>query len=144
MGEAEKLSKSADLETPPTQNGDRVNDSRVSDDRVLDPDATQRDSAEFAAAISMAPSSIGPYKLIRRLGEGGMGSVWLAEQTAPVKRNVAIKLIRSGRFSEDGLKRFDLERQSLAIMNHPAIAKVFDAGSTGDGQPYFVMEYVTE
>jgi non-specific serine/threonine protein kinase/serine/threonine-protein kinase len=72
-----------------------------------------------------------------------MGSVWLAEQTAPVKREVAIKLIKSGRFSEDDLKRFDLERQSLAIMNHPAIAKVFDAGSTADGQPYFVMEYVS-
>lgn len=72
-----------------------------------------------------------------------MGSVWLAEQTAPVKREVAIKLIKSGRFSESDLKRFELERQTLAIMNHPAIAKVFDAGSTPDGQPYFVMEHVS-
>lgn len=93
--------------------------------------------------ITNEPTSIGPYKLVRRLGEGGMGSVWLAEQTAPVKREVAIKLIKSGRFSEDVLRRFDLERQSLAIMNHPAIARVFDAGSTGEGQPYFVMEYVS-
>jgi eukaryotic-like serine/threonine-protein kinase len=72
-----------------------------------------------------------------------MGAVWLAGQTAPVKRQVAIKVIKSGRFSEQAMQRFDLERQSLAIMNHPAIAKVFDAGSTPEGQPYFVMEYVS-
>ena len=71
-----------------------------------------------------------------------MGTVWLAEQTSPVIRQVAIKVIKSGRFSESALQRFDLERQSLAIMNHPAIAKVFDAGSTSEGEPYFVMEYV--
>jgi len=112
------------------------------DRNVSEPDATLESSAGFAAASIEAPPSIGPYKLIRHLGEGGMGSVWLAEQTAPVHREVAIKLIKSGRFSEVGLKRFDLERQSLAIMNHPAIAKVFDAGSTPDGQPYLVMEYV--
>jgi non-specific serine/threonine protein kinase/serine/threonine-protein kinase len=72
-----------------------------------------------------------------------MGAVWLAEQTSPVKREVAIKVIKSGRFSDSALQRFDLERQALAIMNHPAIAKVFDAGSTSEGQPYFVMEYVS-
>jgi non-specific serine/threonine protein kinase/serine/threonine-protein kinase len=112
------------------------------DSYVFERNATPETSAGFAAVSVKAPSSIGSYKLIRRLGEGGMGSVWLAEQTAPVHREVAIKLIKSGRFSEDGRKRFDLERQSLAIMNHPAIAKVFDAGSTSDGQPYLVMEYV--
>lgn len=72
-----------------------------------------------------------------------MGAVWLAEQTSPVKREVAIKVIKSGRFSDSALQRFDLERQALAIMNHPAIAKVFDADSTSEGQPYFVMEYVS-
>jgi len=86
---------------------------------------------------------IGPYKLLRRLGEGGMGQVWLAEQTAPVQRQVALKLIRVGRYDDDLLQRFRSERQSLAMMDHPAIAKVFDAGATPDGQPYFVMEYVT-
>jgi eukaryotic-like serine/threonine-protein kinase len=85
--------------------------------------------------------SIGPYRLLKKLGEGGMGSVWLAEQVAPVKRLVAVKVI-AGYFGERERQRFDLERQSLAIMNHPAIAKVFDAGATEDGQPYLVMEYV--
>lgn len=85
---------------------------------------------------------IGPYRLIAKLGEGGMGAVWLADQSAPVKRRVAIKIVKFARFSEHALRRFDLERQSLAIMSHPAIAKVFDAGSTSEGQPYFVMEYV--
>jgi len=86
--------------------------------------------------------SIGPYRLIRKLGEGGMGQVWLAEQSAPVKRQVALKIIKAGRYDDSALLRFDVERQTLAIMDHPAIAKVFDADSTAEGQPYFVMEYV--
>ena len=85
---------------------------------------------------------IGPYKLLRKLGEGGMGQVWLAEQTAPVKRQVALKLIKWGMFDRSALQRFQSERQSIAIMDHPSIAKVFEAGATPDGQPYFVMEYV--
>ena len=71
-----------------------------------------------------------------------MGQVWLAEQTAPVRRQVALKLIRAGMYDDAVLQRFQAERQSLAIMDHPSIAKVFDAGATTDGQPYFVMEYV--
>jgi eukaryotic-like serine/threonine-protein kinase len=71
-----------------------------------------------------------------------MGQVWLADQSAPVKRQVAVKIIKAGRYNESALLRFNLERQTLAIMDHPAIAKVFDAGSTAEGQPYFVMEYV--
>jgi non-specific serine/threonine protein kinase/serine/threonine-protein kinase len=71
-----------------------------------------------------------------------MGQVWLAEQSAPVKRQVALKIIKAGRYDDSALLRFDVERQALAIMDHPAIAKVFDAGSTPQGQPYFVMEYV--
>jgi eukaryotic-like serine/threonine-protein kinase len=85
---------------------------------------------------------MGPYRLVQKLGEGGMGQVWLAEQTAPVRRQVALKLIKVGMYDDDVLTRFQSERQSLAIMDHPAIAKVFDAGTTPDGQPYFVMEYV--
>lgn len=85
---------------------------------------------------------VGPYRLIRKLGQGGMGQVWLAEQTAPLRRQVALKLIRAGLFDDALLERFQAERQSLAIMNHPGIAKVFDAGATPEGQPYFAMEYV--
>lgn len=72
-----------------------------------------------------------------------MGQVWLAEQSAPVKRQVALKIIKTGRYDDSALLRFDVERQTLAIMDHPAIAKVFDAGSTLQGQPFFVMEYVS-
>jgi eukaryotic-like serine/threonine-protein kinase len=86
--------------------------------------------------------SIGRYQLLEKLGEGGMGQVWLAEQTAPVRRQVALKLIKVGMYDDSVLQRFQAERQSLAIMNHPSIAKVFDAGTTPEGQPYFVMEYV--
>ena len=106
-----------------------------------DPEATF-DSA--AAPVGAAPDlgSIGPYRLLRKLGEGGMGQVWLAEQSAPVKRQVALKIIKAGQYDASALLRFNLERQTLAFMDHPAIAKVFDAGSTPAGQPYFVMEYV--
>jgi eukaryotic-like serine/threonine-protein kinase len=108
-----------------------------------DPDATAL-SPESATQLSERNlGSIGPYRLLTKLGEGGMGTVWLAEQTSPVKREVAIKVIKSNRLSDSALQRFDLERQALAIMNHPAIAKVFDAGSTSEGRPYFVMEYVS-
>jgi serine/threonine protein kinase len=86
--------------------------------------------------------SIGPYQLVKRIGEGGMGEVWLAEQTAPVRRQVALKLIRAGMCSGSRLLRFQSERQSLAMMEHPAIAKVFEAGSTPEGQLYLVMEHV--
>jgi WD40 repeat protein len=82
------------------------------------------------------------YRLIRELGEGGMGQVWLAEQTTPVQRTVALKFIRAGMYDDTVVRRFASERQSLAIMDHPAIAKVFDAGATEQGQPYFIMEYV--
>src|SRR6204780_4101501 len=98
-----------------------------------------------AAPVGLPPvdlGSIGPYRLIRKLGEGGMGQVWLAEQSAPVKRQVAQKILKALRYDTSALVRFDLERQALAIMDHPAIAKVFDAGSTAEGQPYFAMEYV--
>jgi eukaryotic-like serine/threonine-protein kinase len=86
--------------------------------------------------------TIGPYRLIKKIGEGGMGQVWLAEQTAPLQRQVALKLIRGGMYDDALLHRFQAERQSLAVMDHPSIAKVFDAGATQEGQPYFVMEYV--
>jgi eukaryotic-like serine/threonine-protein kinase len=88
------------------------------------------------------PIFIGPYRLDKLLGEGGMGQVWLAEQSVPVRRKVALKLIKGGRYDQSVIQRFESERQSLAIMDHPAIAKVFDAGTTPEGQPFFVMEFV--
>ena len=84
----------------------------------------------------------GRYKLRQEIGEGGMGSVFLAEQTEPVKRQVALKLIKPGMDSKGVLARFESERQALALMDHPHIAKVFDAGSTEGGRPFFVMELV--
>ncbi len=107
-----------------------------------DPEPTLDSAADPVGVPAPDLGSVGPYRLIRKLGEGGMGQVWLAEQSAPVKRKVALKIIKAGRYDASALLRFDLERQTLAIMDHPAIAKVFDAGSTAEGQPYFVMEYV--
>src|ERR1043166_7250458 len=89
-----------------------------------------------------SPSRIGPYKLLQPLGEGGMGTVWMAEQTEPVRRKVALKVIKPGMDSANVLARFEAERQALALMEHPNIAKVFDAGTSEAGRPYFVMELV--
>ena len=86
---------------------------------------------------------IDSYHLLQLIGQGGMGEVWLAEQKQPVRRRVALKLIKAGMDTREVVARFESERQALALMNHPAIAKVFDAGSTPQGRPYFVMEYVT-
>jgi eukaryotic-like serine/threonine-protein kinase len=91
---------------------------------------------------NVAGSFVGPYQLVRLIGAGGMGQVWLAEQKHPVQRRVAIKLIKAGMDTQEVIARFDSERQALAVMDHPAIAKVFDAGSTPEGRPYFAMEYV--
>jgi serine/threonine protein kinase/tetratricopeptide (TPR) repeat protein len=85
---------------------------------------------------------IGPYTLLERIGEGGMGVVYMAEQTEPLRRRVALKVIKPGMDSEQVLARFDAEREALALMDHPSIAKVLDAGTTPLGRPYFVMELV--
>ena len=85
---------------------------------------------------------IGPYRLVEKLGEGGMGTVWVAEQTEPVRRRVALKVIKAGMDSELILQRFEAERQALALMDHRSIATVLDAGTSDAGLPYFVMELV--
>src|SRR5262250_2728759 len=82
------------------------------------------------------------FHLEYRLGEGGMGEVWLAEQLAPIRRQVALKVIKAGMDTKEVVARFESERQALAVMDHPAIAKVFGGGATREGRPYFVMEYV--
>jgi serine/threonine protein kinase/Tfp pilus assembly protein PilF len=101
------------------------------------------DSGTTAAPTpSPAGPVIGPYHLRQLIGHGGMGEVWQAEQKQPVRRRVAVKLIKAGMDTREVVARFESERQALALMDHPAIAKVFDAGSTPEGRPYFVMEYV--
>src|SRR5262249_49350923 len=85
---------------------------------------------------------IGPYKLLEQIGEGGMGTVWMAEQEEPIRRRVAVKVIKAGMDSKQVLARFEAERQALALMDHPNIARVLDAGTTDAGRPYFVMELV--
>ena len=105
---------------------------------------------EIQAAFGGGPGSrkegqgtrIGPYKLLQLIGEGGFGVVYMAEQLAPVRRKVALKVIKPGMDSRQVLARFEAERQALAIMDHPNIAKVFDGGATASGRPYFVMEVV--
>jgi len=89
-----------------------------------------------------APKQIGPYRLIKEIGEGGMGLVYEAEQLEPIRRRVALKMVKRGMDTEEFVARFESERQALAMMDHPAIAKVFDAGATKSGRPYFVMEFV--
>ena len=85
---------------------------------------------------------IGPFKVLQQIGEGGMGAVYKAEQTHPIQRQVALKLIKPGFDSRQVVARFEAERQALALMDHPNIAKVLDAGTAASGQPYFVMELV--
>ena len=95
-----------------------------------------------AEAAAVASRSFGPYRLLHIIGEGGMGEVWLAEQTAPIRRQVALKVIKAGMDTVQVVARFEAERQALALMDHPAIATVYDGGTTPEGRPYFVMEHV--
>jgi eukaryotic-like serine/threonine-protein kinase len=105
------------------------------------------DAAESQGALQTPPArpaeaQIGPYRLLERIGEGAMGDVYLAEQSVPVLRRVAIKVIKPGMDSREVIARFELERQTLALMSHPCIAHIIDAGTTDAGRPYFAMEYV--
>jgi len=103
-----------------------------------------RHNVDLTSGLEEGRSAIvlGRYHLLQKIGEGGMGEVWLAEQKEPVRRRVALKLVKAGMNSREVLARFESERQALALMDHPAISKVLDAGSTPDGAPYFVMEYI--
>jgi serine/threonine protein kinase/tetratricopeptide (TPR) repeat protein len=104
------------------------------DDKPVPPDPTERRQGPGTV--------IGPYKLLQQIGEGGMGTVFMAEQTRPVQRKVALKVLKPGMDSRQVIARFEAERQALALMDHPNIAKVLDAGTTDNGRPYFVMELV--
>jgi len=123
----------------------------VPEDPVLPPHANQTYPTSDAASRSPTGAIeseaveglvIGPYRLLQNIGMGGMGEVWLAEQKSPIRRRVALKLIKVGMDTREVIARFESERQALALMDHPAIAKVFDAGSSPEGRPYFVMELV--
>ncbi|MHC4303051.1 MAG: protein kinase domain-containing protein, partial [Planctomycetota bacterium] len=93
--------------------------------------------------VSEGPGSrIGPYKILQQIGEGGFGVVYMAEQEAPVRRRVALKIIKLGMDTRQVIARFEAERQALALMDHPNIARVLEAGATETGRPYFVMELV--
>jgi serine/threonine protein kinase/WD40 repeat protein len=108
-------------------------------DRPPDLESTVTQVARSAEAPGMR---LGPYKLLQLIGEGGMGAVWMAEQHEPIRRRVALKVIKPGMGTQTVLARFEAERQALTLMDHPNIAKVLDAGTTPDGRPYFVMELV--
>lgn len=107
-----------------------------------DGDLPKADSSERPTRRNRNAPVIGPYQLMRCLGRGGMGAVWEAQQFQPVKRRVALKLIRAGAGSPEVIARFRAERQALALMEHPSIAKILDAGITPSGQPFFAMELV--
>src|SRR5580704_1127967 len=101
------------------------------------------DSTVIGERVSeQAGALIGPYKLMEQIGEGGFGLVFVAEQQKPVRRRVALKVVKPGMDTRDVIARFDAERQALALMDHPNIARVLDAGATDSGRPYFVMELV--
>src|SRR4051794_28791394 len=99
-------------------------------------------TAAFLPLTEGPGAVIGPYKLLQKIGEGGFGSVFMAEQAQPVRRTVALKIIKPGMDTREVIARFESERQALALMDHPNIARVLEAGATESGRPYFVMELV--
>ncbi|MCE3016477.1 MAG: protein kinase domain-containing protein [Pirellula sp.] len=116
-------------------------------DRVRDAADLPTQSVEEVVLRKPTPNAqskviAGRYKLLQKIGAGGMGEVWMADQLEPVKRRVALKLIKAGNNNDKIIARFEAERQALAMMDHPSIARVLDGGTTDDGQPYFVMELV--
>src|SRR5262245_29127961 len=105
-------------------------------------EARPPESGSCAPVVEAGVVLAGRYKLLEPIGEGGMGTVWMAQQQEPVKRLVAVKLIKAGMDSKQVIARFEAERQALALMDHPHIAKVLDAGTTSAGRPFFVMDLV--
>jgi hypothetical protein len=103
-----------------------------------DPNSTR--TAPKTPPPTASSNQIGPYKPLQQIGEGGMGTVWMAEQEKPVKRRVALKIIKAGMDTKQVIARFEAERQALAMMDHPNIARLLDVGTTDAGRPYFVMD----
>jgi len=117
---------------------------QISAEESADAEKAGAATTELPTSTLSTPEStqIGRYKLLQRIGEGGFGEVWMAEQREPIKRRVALKIIKPGMDSRQVIARFEAERQALAMMDHPNIARVLDAGVTDAGRPYFVMELV--
>jgi serine/threonine protein kinase/WD40 repeat protein len=109
---------------------------------TTEPKKIEQQTAQPRVEDEAASNFVGRYKLLEKIGEGGFGEVWMAEQKEPVKRRVALKIIKLGMDTKQVVARFEAERQALALMDHPNIAKVFDGGATATGRPYFVMELV--
>ena len=152
------------VEKPPAEQSDYLSEVTAGDDAVrarveallqahLEADSfLERPAAQFGATLDLSldqlplaegPGAvIGPYKLLEQIGEGGMGIVYMADQQAPVRRRVALKIIKPGMDTRQVIARFEAERQALALMDHSNIARVLDAGGTNSGRPYFVMELV--
>ncbi len=116
------------------------NHARATEESFLEPQSLT--ASLTTPSAETVETRIGPYKLLQRIGEGGFGVVYMAEQDRPFRRKVALKVIKPGMDSTQVVARFEAERQALAIMDHPNIARVFDAGTTDSGRPYFVMELV--
>ncbi len=116
---------------------------RITLERDLFPENPDQLSSNSISEFDLTGTELGDFRLLRKIGQGGMGTVWLAQQQKRVQRQVAIKLIKPGFDSEDFVRRFSVERQALAVMSHPNIARVLDAGLTPTGRPYFVMEYIS-
>ncbi len=120
----------------------RLLDAHVADGSFMDKPAAAKPATIDQSSGKTIGTQIGPYTLREQIGEGGMGVVYVAEQTEPVKRKVALKVIKPGMATQDVVARFEAERQALALMDHPNIATVFDGGATEDGRPFFAMELV--
>src|SRR4051812_9502990 len=131
---------------PDTELRDRVERLLLEHDRqesfILDSSPVAGVTLDSPVLLTPPGTVIGRYKLLEPIGEGGCGTVFMAEQTSPVQRKVALKIIKAGMDTRQVIARFEAERQALALMDHPNIAKVFDAGTTDTGRPYFVMELV--
>ncbi len=146
------------LELPPDQRAAFLSQRHADDPalvervlRLLDAhEKAESDAVETSALatpdpttrLAQMPERIGPYRILERLGEGGMGIVYAAEQTEPFRRRVAVKVIKLGMDTREVIARFEAERQALAMLDHPGVAKALDAGATEQGRPYFVMELV--
>jgi serine/threonine protein kinase/formylglycine-generating enzyme required for sulfatase activity len=120
----------------------RIDRQRDQCDQILDAPPTMTHAGGPRRRSPSTPDQVGPYKILEQIGEGGMGTVYLAEQSEPIRRKVALKIIKAGMASKEVLARFEVEHHALTLMNHSNIARVLDAGATDDGRPYFVMEHV--